>query len=108
MEAVTEEYNDWVKAAKPKNDERFARKPSGPKLVNNKPKDDNSNRVGLEVPIFATYNFVSYPTALNQLYTTKTIGFGFDVGIGARCLVRGLTLRTWRKHARQRHEGKFG
>lgn len=95
MEAVTEEYNDWVKAGKPKNDERFAGEPSGPKLVNNKPKEDNSNRVGLEVPLFATYNFVSYPTALNQLYTTKTIGFGFDVGIGARFrLVRGLTLRT--------------
>lgn len=95
MEAVTEEYNAWIKAGKPKNDDRFTSEPSGPKLVNNKPKEDNNNRIGIDIPLYASYNFVSYPTALNQLYTTRTIGFGFDVGIGARFrLVRGLTLRT--------------
>ena len=95
MEAVTEEYNEWVKAGKPKNDERFVADKPGPKLVNNKPQVDKGNRVGIDVPIFASYNFISYPTALNQFYSTKTMGFGFDVGLGARIrLVRGLTMRA--------------
>lgn len=95
MEAVTEEYNEWIKAGKPKRDERFEPQTTGPRLVNNKPKEDRGGKVGIDLPIFATYNFVSYPTALNQLYTTKTIGFGFDVGVGARFrLIRGLTMRT--------------
>jgi len=95
MEAVTEEYNEWVKLGKPKRDERFAAEKPGPKLVNNKPQEDKGARVGIDIPIFATYNFISYPSILNQLYTTRTIGFGFDVGLGARFrLVRGLTLRA--------------
>lgn len=95
MEAITEEYNEWVKAGKPAKDERFEADKPGPKLVNNKPQEDKGNRIGIDIPLFATYNFVSYPTALNQLYTTKTIGFGFDVGIGARFrLAKGLTMRT--------------
>lgn len=95
MEAITEEYNEWVKAGKPKNDERFTADKPGPKLVNNKPQMDEGNKVGLEIPVFASYNFISYPTALNQLYSTKTVGFGFDVGVGARFrLIKGLTLRT--------------
>lgn len=103
MEAVVEEYNAWIKAGKPKPENRPTdpnnpnnnNNTTGPKLVNNKPQDDKGNRIGIEVPLFGVYNFISYPTALNQLYTTKTIGFGFDVGVGARFrLVRGLTLRT--------------
>lgn len=98
MEAVVDEYNEWVKAGKPKNDERFDENRgtgSGPKLVNNRPQVDDEKKIAVELPLFASYNFISYPSALNQLYTTKTIGFGFDVGVGMRFrLMKGLTLRT--------------
>lgn len=97
MEAVTEEYNAWVKAGKPKNRPAIAQgedKEDGPKLVRNKPVEEKGSRVGLDLPFFATYNFVSSPSALNSLYTTKTIGFGFDLGVGARIrLIRGLNMR---------------
>lgn len=96
MEYITEEYNEWVKAGKPKApvslqpDDRD----KGPRLIKNKVEQEKGSRVGLDIPLFATYNFVSYPALLNQIYTTKTIGFGFDLGAGVRIrLIRGLNMR---------------
>lgn len=99
MEAVTEEYNAWAKAGKPKQSTpdliQDEQRTPGPKLVKNKVEVEKGSRIGLDIPLFATYNFVNYPTTLNQLYTTKTIGFGFDLGVGMRIrLLRGLTMRT--------------
>ena len=99
MEAVTEEYNAWTNSGKPKetrpDQQRDEPQTTGPKLVRNKVEQEKGSRFGLDVPVFATYNFVNYPTSLNQLYSTRTIGFGFDVGLGARIrLVRGLTMRA--------------
>lgn len=107
-EAVVEDYNEWVKQGKPGNtwrieDGNFTRPENEYKEKDKtevrEPKKYNAgmygSRWGIDVPLFASYGFVSYPEQLNVAVITKSNGFGYDVGIGARVnVLPTLTLRA--------------
>lgn len=92
IENLVVEYNEWVKAGKPKNDDRFTSdKAFGsdgePRLVSKK-EELKGGKIALEIPIFGSYNFVNYPTALNDLYRSQSLGMGYDVGLGAKFRIK--------------------
>lgn len=107
-EAVVEEYNEWIKQGKPGNtwrieDGNFTRPENE---YNEKEKAEisetqkyNANiygsRWGIDIPLIASYGFVTYPEQLNAYVITQSNGFGYDVGIGARVnIFPTLTFRT--------------
>ncbi|MCX7743621.1 MAG: hypothetical protein N2167_03550 [Flavobacteriales bacterium] len=107
-EAVVEDYNEWVKQGKPGNtwrieDGNFTRPENEykekEKVINRESRKYNSgiygSRWGIDIPLFASYGFVSYPEQLNAAVITKSNGFGYDVGIGARVnALPTLTIRA--------------
>lgn len=107
-EAVVEDYNEWVKQGKPGNtwrieDGNFTRPENEykekEKAEVQEPAKYNAviygSRWGIDVPLLASYGFVSYPEQLNAAVITKSNGFGYDVGIGARVnVLPTLTLRA--------------
>jgi hypothetical protein len=97
IETVVNEYNEWYKSGRPQNDDRFGVNNSNadrPVLVD-APVKDKTGLVGLDIPLFFSYNFVNYPTLLNQIYQSTALGPGFDVGVGVRLKVtRNLMFRA--------------
>lgn len=105
-EAVVEEYNEWLKQGRPGNtwqikDGNFTRPEQEyqPKIQTKPIKKFNptlyGSRWGIEIPLYATYGFVSYPEQLNSAIITTSNGFGYDIGIGARyTAMPSLTLHA--------------
>lgn len=97
IETIVNEYNEWYKSGRPQNDDRFGANSTSsdrPVLVDT-PVKDNLGVVGLDIPLFFSYNFVNYPTLLNEVYRSSALGPGFDVGVGVRLKVtKNLMFRA--------------
>lgn len=90
-EDIALEYNDWVKAGRPRKGPQLSQ---GPVLVQ-EVYEANAPDLALELPVFGAYNFVNYPNLLNDLYRSDNPGFGFDVGVGLKVRVKkGFIFRT--------------
>lgn len=90
-EDIALEYNEWVKAGRPRKGPQLSQ---GPALVQ-EVYEANAPDLALEAPLFGTYNFVNYPNLLNDLYRSDNSGFGFDVGLGIKVrLKKGFIFRT--------------
>lgn len=114
-EAIVEEYNEWVKQGKPGNtwrieDGNFTRPENEYKEKDkaeiSETKKYNAHiygsRWGIDIPLIASYGFVTYPEQLNAYVITQSNGFGYDVGIGARVnvfptLIFRTGLHFWNK-----------
>jgi hypothetical protein len=123
-EAVVEDYNEWVKQGKPGNtwrieDGNFTRPENEYKEKDKaevrEPRKYNADlygsRWGIDVPLFASYGFVSYPEQVNLYVITQSNGFGYDGGIGARFnALPTLTLRAgihfWNKRFHSYFKGQ--
>lgn len=90
-EDIALEYNDWVKAGRPRRGPTLSQ--GGPALVQDI-YEPNAPDFALELPLFGTYNFVNYPNLLNTMYRSDNPGFGFDVGVGMKArLKKGFVFR---------------
>ncbi len=95
-EAIVEEYNNWLKNGKPgktwtreegnftlpQTTYNYVETPKEPRAVYDP--DMYGSRFGLEIPLFGTYSIINYPDQLNNLVRSKSGGFGYHLGIGAR------------------------
>ncbi|MCX7768195.1 MAG: hypothetical protein N2110_04120 [Flavobacteriales bacterium] len=90
-EDIALDYNEWVKAGRPRKGPQLSQ---GPMLVQNI-YEPNAPDLAVEFPLYGVYNFVNYPNLLKSVYRSDNGGVGFDVGVGLKIrLKRGFVMRT--------------